>query len=296
MTLPITAARRYTDPVLPYAPGGRLPAWAPRFLFFFAAIQLGAILALCLPVWTGAVSSDFLGMITPLAMWLPALVAGALHMLLKPPVRFGRWSALGVRPLARTAGTTGLLLLAMLVVPIATIAATAVLGVVDVDPADGVLSTAVLIAPLLVMTMVMTLGEEVAWRGYLTSTLAPWGFWRSALAIGAFWSLWHLPLTASYWMDGQLAGREIVATSGNLLLAAIVLSAVRYLSRSVWPAVAGHAMLNTILVFAYSNLITPTSDLPEASYWSYTAISWAVWGVVIAALTAKVRRNARAVA
>lgn len=291
MTLPITAARRHTDPVLPYAPSGRLPAWAPRFLTIFAAVQLTVMLALCLPVWLGVLSSDFLSLITPLAMWLPALVAGALHLLRKPPVRFGQWSALGVRPLARTAGTTGTLLLAMVFIPAVTIAATTLLGIATFAPTDGVLGTAVLVAPLLVVTMVMTLGEEVAWRGYLTSTLAPWGFWRSALAIGVFWSLWHLPLTASYWMDGELADRDVVATSVNLLLAAIVLSAVRYLSRSVWPAVAGHAMLNTILVFAYSNLITPTAELSGSSFWAFTAISWAVWGIVIAWLTRKVRRR-----
>lgn len=291
MTLPISAAQRPTAPTLSYAATGPLPSWSTRFLTIFAGVQLIAMLALCLPVWTGAVSSDFLGMITPLAMWLPALVAGALHVLLKPPVRFGQWSALGVRPLGRTLGTTGLLLLAMFFVPGATTATASLLGVADFAPAEDVLPTMMLVAPLLVITMVMTLGEEIAWRGYLTYTLAPWGFWRSALAIGAFWSLWHLPLTASYWIDGALAGREVAATSVNLLLAAIVLSAVRYFSRSVWPAVAGHAMLNTILVFAYSNLITPTSDLPEASYWSYTAISWAVWGVLIAGLARKVRRD-----
>lgn len=41
---------------------------------------------------------------------------------------------------------------------------------------------------------VFALGEEFGWRGYLLWELAPWGFWRASLAIGALWGLWHAPV------------------------------------------------------------------------------------------------------
>ncbi|UFU05380.1 hypothetical protein [Ruania halotolerans] len=92
----------------------------------------------------------------------------------------------------------------------------------------------------------------------------------------------HLPLTATYLVDGAIPAREVLATTVNLFLAAFVLSAVRYLSHSVWPAVLGHALLNTVLVYAYANFIIPTADLGEGAYWLHTAVSWVVWIAAIA--------------
>ncbi|GAB3457788.1 CPBP family intramembrane metalloprotease [Streptomonospora sediminis] len=278
-------------PALPYAPAGRLAPWAPRFLGVFAAVQTAITVALCAPVWMGAMSSDVLNTVTPLVMWLPALVLAAVHLGFGRPVPFVQWAALGIGPAGRTFAVIGLLLAVMVLIPALTIAAAALLGLVDFAPSEGAAVTALMVAPMIVVMMVTTLGEETAWRGYLQTTLAPLGFWRSTLAIGAYWSLWHLPVSAAYWLDGAMDGREVLVTSVNLLLSAIALSAVRYLSHSVWPAVAGHAMLNTVLVFAYSNLITPTAELADGPYWGYALVTWAVWGLAILALVRMVARR-----
>jgi membrane protease YdiL (CAAX protease family) len=37
-------------------------------------------------------------------------------------------------------------------------------------------------------------GEEFGWRGYLLWELAPQGFWRASVLIGAMWGLWHAPI------------------------------------------------------------------------------------------------------
>lgn len=281
MNQPNPARTRTDTPSLTYAPTGRLEPWAPRLLGVFALAQMALMVALCLPVWLGAMSSDVLNAITPLVMWSPALVVVVLHLAFRPPVPLLRWAALGVRPAGRTLAVTGLLLAVLVLVPTVTIAVAVPLGLVDFAPADGAATTALLVLPMILVMMLTALGEETAWRGYVQSALAPLGFWRSSLVIAAYWSLWHLPVAASYWLDGQMAGREVVVTSVNLLLSAIVLSAVRYLSGSVWPAVAGHAMLNTVLVFAYSNLVGPTAELSDGAYWAYALVTWAVWGLAI---------------
>ncbi len=41
---------------------------------------------------------------------------------------------------------------------------------------------------------VAAFGEELGWRGFLMSNLAPLGFWKSSLLIGVIWGLWHTPL------------------------------------------------------------------------------------------------------
>ncbi|MBB4931297.1 membrane protease YdiL (CAAX protease family) [Lipingzhangella halophila] len=287
-----TESVRPPAPSIPYRPAGRLEPWAPRFLTVFALVLMAITVALCAPVWMGAMSSDVLNAVTPLVMWLPTLVVVAVHLGFRRPVPVMRWAALGIRPAGRTFAVIGLLLAVMVLVPALTIAAAVSLGLVDFAPSEGAATTALMVVPMIVVMMVTTLGEEAAWRGYLQSTLAPLGFWRSTLAIAAYWSLWHLPVAAAYWTDGQMDGREVLVTSVNLLLSAVVLSAVRYLSGSVWPAVAGHAMLNTVLVFAYSNLITSTADLPDGAYWGYALVTWAVWGLAILVLARAVARRA----
>ncbi|MFB6083616.1 MAG: CPBP family intramembrane glutamic endopeptidase [Halorientalis sp.] len=44
---------------------------------------------------------------------------------------------------------------------------------------------------------VFAFGEEFGWRGYLLWELAPLGFWKASLAIGALWGLWHAPVIAA---------------------------------------------------------------------------------------------------
>ncbi|GAA3704150.1 hypothetical protein GCM10022377_17290 [Zhihengliuella alba] len=283
-------------------PGGRrpLPPWAAGFAASFAIVQMVVAVAVCLPVFAGLASSDYLMALTPFLMWAPALGVLVLHAVLRPPVRLIDWSGLrlasrrraGRAPAARRpatpAGVVGwslLLLLVLAAAAAATIGLAAQLGAVDWEPDPGATSAAAWVLPLVLVGMLAAAGEEIAWRGYLASTLAPWGFVRSSAAIGAFWALWHLPLTASYAMDGATAWRDVAATTVNLFLAALVLAAVRYASRSVWPAIAGHAMLNTVLVFAYSNLMTPARTLDDASYWTFQSVGWGVL-LVVAALGA----------
>lgn len=277
---------------LPRQRSGPLPAWAPRFLAVYGAAMLALVIALCAPALAGA-DSGYLVALTPAVMWTPALVILVLHFAFGRPVPLLRWAGLRGAAPGRIAGTTAALVGLMIAIPAAVIAGASALGFVEFAPGADASGLAAWVLPLAAATMVMTLGEEVAWRGYLASTLAPWGFWRSTAAIGAFWALWHVPLTAAYALDGVSSWREVAATTVNLFLASFVLAGARWLSRSVWPAVAGHALLNTVLVFAYSNLMSDAAALPDGAYWGYQAVSWAVWAGAVVVVWALVARRTR---
>lgn len=265
-----------------------LPLWAPRFLAVSSAALLAAVVAVCLPFWATDLDSEILSVATPALQWLPFAVVLVVHLAMRPGVRFWRWSAIGVRPVARTVGAAGVALAVFVAAPIATIAIGTSLGLVELAPVEGAATAALLVLPLSIVWMVFAFGEEIGWRGYLTSLLAPLGFWRSTLVIGGFWAAWHLPLTLTYALDGTMPFRDVVSTTVNLLFAAVAISLVRWFSGSVWPAVFAHAVMNTMGQFAYSNLITPLTTLDDGAYWAFFGVSWGVWAVVLAVVTRRI--------
>ena len=44
------------------------------------------------------------------------------------------------------------------------------------------------------LNALIAFGEEFGWRGYLLWELAPLGFWKASVLIGALWGVWHTPL------------------------------------------------------------------------------------------------------
>lgn len=101
---------------------------------------------------------------------------------------------------------------------------------------------------------VFGLGEEVGWRGYLLWELAPWGFWRASLAIGAVWGLWHAPVIVaghnypSYPIVG-VAVMTVACVAFSPLYTYLVVEA-----RSVLAAALLHGVFNGSagLVIAYA--------------------------------------------
>ncbi|AQL43119.1 hypothetical protein BV210_10505 [Halorientalis sp. IM1011] len=66
---------------------------------------------------------------------------------------------------------------------------------------DGLLGLAAMLALVVALgstvNAVFAFGEEFGWRGYLLWELAPLGFWKASLAIGALWGVWHAPVIAA---------------------------------------------------------------------------------------------------
>ncbi|MBO1752845.1 CPBP family intramembrane metalloprotease [Actinotalea sp. BY-33] len=264
----------------PTAPPGRgLDPVARRAVAWFLGTLAVLTAAVMVPLWVVGADADAFNAAVPLLSWAPALSALTAHLLTGRRTTFARWTAL--RPLAsrRVAGTCASVLGVFLVVPAMTTALGVATGVVEWQPTAEAWGLAPLVLPFALLALVTVVGEEIGWRGALQTTLAPWGAWRASLLIAGLWSLWHLPLTLGYASTGDLAVRDVVATSVDLLVVGVLLSAARLASSSMWPAAWAHALMNSTLAFAESNLTTSARELADGPFWAAQAITWVVLAV-----------------
>ncbi|WP_349827018.1 CPBP family intramembrane glutamic endopeptidase [Brevibacterium litoralis] len=268
---------------------------AIRFLSLFALVVMVAVVLASLPVYLGA-APDYLTVLTPVFQWVPALAVLALHPLLRR--RTGTWTLLGAAAVrgvrfGAVLRWSAVALAALVVVAGATLGISGALGFAELRVAEGAFVALAFTLPVILVFMLFCLGEEAAWRGYLTTLLAPLGFVRTTALIGGLWALWHLPLSIGLLVAGEMDGRDVVSKTVDLLLAAVFVSALRYLSGSVWPAVFAHAAFNNLFQMAYYNFMEPATGLAEGAYWGHTAVSWAVWLVVDAVVLTWMVRSGR---
>ena len=106
----------------------------------------------------------------------------------------------------------------------------------------------VLIAPLI--NSVFTFGEEFGWRTYLLPKLMPLGGRKAMLLMGVIWGIWHWPVIfMGYEYGSSYPGYPWV---GPLLFIGVTFGLGVFLgwltlrSKSVWPAVIGHAAINGV--------------------------------------------------
>ncbi|MGR2751925.1 CPBP family intramembrane glutamic endopeptidase [Agromyces arachidis] len=268
------------------------PARSPKATSIFLAIVFAAVVALCAPALLGLADADYLVVATPFAQWLPALaVIPALRLAGR---RDGLRRAWRARPFggARTWAAIGLVTLAVLAVPALQILIGTAAGVVAWAPAADASALAAWVLPFAVLALLSASGEEFGWRGFLwTEVRNRRGPWLTALAVGLVWAAWHLPLLVAYAVQGDLPWRNAMATTVDLVAASLVLGMARERSGSAWPAAWGHALLNSAIVFASSNLVTPDDTLPDPQFWAYRAIGWAAWVLGAAALFATAGRG-----
>jgi uncharacterized protein len=94
---------------------------------------------------------------------------------------------------------------------------------------------------------VMTLSEELGWRGYLHDLWRPAGFWRASLATGVIWGLWHAPaiylIGHNYPNDRALGVAMFV---GFCVLLSPIMTLVRDRAGSVWSAGILHGTINAV--------------------------------------------------
>ena len=94
------------------------------------------------------------------------------------------------------------------------------------------------------------LGEEIGWRGFLTPRLVELNgiHRRRALAAGAIWAFWHLPLllfadynnSTPWWFGFSCFAVMVIASS-------VILTWLRLRSASVWPCALFHASHNLFI-------------------------------------------------
>ena len=188
--------------------GARVP-WGA--VLIYTVIAVGLAWLVMLPLWLGeGLASPLFLPLTAAMMYTPTAAALVVVLFVVRPERKGRYLGLvPFRPIGRKIALILLWPLFWSVVGFGAFAFAAALGWTDADwalaglaqtlPAGTSVPMAVLItfAVLPVNILVATVaafGEELGWRGFLTTALAPLGFWPSALIIGILWGLWHAPM------------------------------------------------------------------------------------------------------
>ncbi|MFI7587002.1 CPBP family intramembrane glutamic endopeptidase [Spongisporangium articulatum] len=116
--------------------------------------------------------------------------------------------------------------------------------------------------------VLLALGEDVGWRGLLTTRLARLGGPRLVvLGGGLAWSAFHVPLIV--WLGGTPEGVPVwfavtAFTVGTTAFGAVLSSMqLRY---GIWPGVVAHAVFNAVLYHA----VEPLTVTRDATGWTGT--------------------------
>ncbi|MGO1770427.1 MAG: lysostaphin resistance A-like protein, partial [Microbacterium sp.] len=242
----------------PGVPPERVP-WGAVTAYAAIAIALGW--AVCLPLWFGdGLASPLFGVLAVALMFTPTVAA--LIMTFATVPKGGRARYLGLlpfRPVARkiwlfvllpigflVIGTAGSLLAIALgwATPDFAMSATAAILPQEVPIELYVISQVVALPITVIIATASAFGEELGWRGYLTTALSPLGFWRSALITGVIWGVWHAPIILLGYNFGRTDALGVVLMCGFCLFAGVIIQWTRYFTRSVWPAAVAHGALN----------------------------------------------------
>ncbi len=122
---------------------------------------------------------------------------------------------------------------------------------------------------------ILTLGEELGWRGYLQEKLLRkygliWGF----VVLGAIWGYWHLPIILmGYNFPSQpILGAFLLMPLGTIFLG-IFLGWIYLRSRSIWMPALAHTAINLFSGFLYGMTMHQNEILRQ--------LVWiAAWGIV----------------
>jgi membrane protease YdiL (CAAX protease family) len=93
----------------------------------------------------------------------------------------------------------------------------------------------------------LTFTEELGWRGYLHDLWRRFGFWRTALATGFIWGVWHGPAIYCFGLnypDHRLIGMAIFVVF--CILAAPIMTFVRDRGGAAWAAGIAHGAINAL--------------------------------------------------
>lgn len=168
-----------------------------RLAAFFGVLVLLAVLFLLVSL----LADVSMVTLAPAYMFTPLVAALAVSRAWRIPLRRIGLRRGRVRWLVASVLLALPLVLAMLALSIATpgIAfdptADPGLGVAWPTGVAGVAASLVLILAVgTTVNAVLAFGEELGWRGYLLWELAPLGFWRASVIIGASWGIWHAPI------------------------------------------------------------------------------------------------------
>ncbi|MFO1130917.1 MAG: CPBP family intramembrane glutamic endopeptidase [Hyphomicrobiales bacterium] len=92
----------------------------------------------------------------------------------------------------------------------------------------------------------LSLAEEIGWRGYLLPRMFGYGVVPAMLLVGLLHGTWHLPLllTTDYYHSGENPWIVTPMFLVTLTLAGVFYGILRIWTASVWPVAVAHAAVN----------------------------------------------------
>ncbi len=253
----------------------------------FAVLAIGASTLLSVPFALGPVPEEALGLAVPLAQLTPLLAVLAVR---RRDQRLRDALGLVVRDRRRLLIGLAAALAAFALVPVLRILLGAVTGASLWAPSGSLLAVALAVPVVAVMQSLFAFGEETAWRGWLHESLAPRGFWAAALWTSALWALWHLPIVLALGFSVRDATAYLLA----VFAVGPLLAALREAGASVWPAVLGHGLLNSLRVALEQNLTVPLEERPASGWLLLELVACVLWlGAAVAVRRLAVSRVGR---
>jgi len=211
----------------------------------FTVIVLLLAVAMAASIRLFSITSGSLS--TALYMVTPALTA-LIMMLVVTRDGFSKegWKTLGLHRLGIKAWWIAIVAPALVgVVATAIVWATPLAAFVV--PNDAGIQILNFFIQLVIITLTLSLGEELGWRGYLLPQLLSVGRTRALVLVGLIWAAWHMPLiflTPLYHAGGN---RLIVLPLfvGTIVAGTFFFGYLRIWTGSVWPASIAHTAHNT---------------------------------------------------
>jgi membrane protease YdiL (CAAX protease family) len=157
------------------------------------------------------------------------------------------------------------------------------LGEVDISALGGnwILKVLGYLTGGILLTALMTVGEEIGWRGLLVPQLARLNpFARTALISGIIWGIWHVPMIiGGGYSSGAPTWWAIACFMVTIVGMSFPFAWLRLASGSIWPAVLMHAVHNT---FIQSILDEMTVDTGNTAYFTTEfGLALAIMGVIV---------------
>ena len=115
----------------------------------------------------------------------------------------------------------------------------------------------------LLPAMVLSIGEELGWRGFLVPELIDWvGFRKASLLSGIIWGFWHLPgiLTGNYGTSGTPLWFQLLCFITLVISTGVILAWLRMKSNSLWPVAIFHTTHNGVIQMFFDRITFDTGN------------------------------------
>lgn len=134
---------------------------------------------------------------------------------------------------------------------------------------------------------IITLGEEVGWRGYLQEKIIrKFGLNQGFILLGIIWGYWHLPIIVMgfNFPDHPVLGALLLMPLGTIFLG-IFLGWLYVRSKSIWVPALAHASANLFSQLIFSLMIMHQDEL-------FRQLAWiAAWGIIAILCMISLNRN-----